>query len=75
MTSDIVVVSTIEAPGKVHCVDVFRRPDMTYGYEHFRNDSEDKSGWFVTGNFSHLTFATEKEALADAKKRLPWLLL
>ena len=48
------------------CVDLFRRPEGTFGFEEFRRDHEDPTEWFKTGYYSDLTFKTETSALIEA---------
>jgi hypothetical protein len=55
------------------CVDVFRRPDGSFGFEEFRRDPEDMGAWTPVTYFSGRTFATEDEARAAAKQAVPWL--
>ena len=39
------VFASIENPQHDRCVDLFRRPDGTYGFEEFRRDPEDAGEW------------------------------
>jgi hypothetical protein len=55
------------------CVDLFRRPDDTFGFEEFRRDPEDRGAWTPIAYFSGRTFPTEDEARAAAKQSVPWL--
>lgn len=55
------------------CVDVFVRPDATFGFEEFRRDPEDLGVWTATGSFSGRVFACEQVALAAARRAVPWL--
>ena len=55
------------------CVDIFARADGTYGFEEFRRDVEDPSGWFAIGNHSNKNFNTEESALKKAKVLVPWI--
>lgn len=67
------VLRSIETPDGTQCVDIFRRPDGSYGFESFRRDPETGHGWFPTSNFSSLTFANQEDAATEAYKRIPWL--
>jgi len=67
------VLKSINAPGERHCVDIFRRPDGTFGFEEYRRDSEDSRGWFPVGFFSELVFDSAELALAEARQRVAWL--
>lgn len=55
------------------CVDLFLRPDGTYGFEEFRRDVEDGRGWFPIGFFSEKVFATEDDAWREAVNSIIWL--
>ena len=55
------------------CVDLFSRPDGTFGFEEFRRDPEDIGVWTPVAYYSGLTFATEIEAVAAARHSVPWL--
>ena len=55
------------------CVDVFERPDGTFGFDEFRRDSEDMRGWFSIGYFGNRVFPTPEAALSDARKSVGWL--
>jgi hypothetical protein len=45
-------------------VDIFSRPDGTFGFEKFRRDPEDMSAWTAVAYYSARVFSTEDEALA-----------
>jgi hypothetical protein len=36
------VLASIETDDGLRCVDLFRRPDGTFGYQEFRRDPEDQ---------------------------------
>lgn len=55
------------------CVDLFERPDGTFGFEEYRRDIEDGRGWFPVGFFGDLVFDSEADALRAARSRVPWL--
>jgi hypothetical protein len=55
------------------CVDIFCRPDRTFGFEEFRRDPEDVGAWTPVAYFSRLQFATEDEANDAARQAVPWL--
>ena len=67
------VIRSIEAPGGLVCVDVFRRPDGTFGFEHYRREPEDGRGWFAIGYFSDQIFPDAETALSAAIRNVPWL--
>jgi hypothetical protein len=55
------------------CVDIFLRPDGTFGFEEFRRDPEDRGAWTPVAYYSGQEYDTEAEALAAARTRVPWL--
>jgi hypothetical protein len=55
------------------CVDIFLRPDGTFGFEEFRRDPEDRGAWTPVTYYSVEEYETEAEALAAARARVPWL--
>ncbi len=67
------VLASIETNDGGRCVDIFLRPDGTTGFEEYRRDSEDTSGWFPIGFHKDRVFATEAEALAAARDAVAWL--
>ncbi len=67
------VIHSINLPGDTVCVDVFRRPDGTYGFDEFRRDPEDNSGWYSIGHYGTEVFDTADAALSEAKTRVEWL--
>ena len=54
-------------------VDIFRRPDGTFGFEEFRRDPEDMGSWTPIAYYSVGEYLTEGEALAAARAAVPWL--
>ena len=68
-----VVLSSLETDDGVYCVDLFRRPDGTFGYEHFRRDPEDRGAWTPVGFASGLTYASLEAARAAARTAVKWL--
>jgi hypothetical protein len=65
------VLRSINLDGETRCVDLFRRPDGTFGFEEFRRDSEDQQGWFPIGFFGDLIFDSEDDALVEARTKIP----
>jgi hypothetical protein len=55
------------------CVDIFRRPDGTFGFEEFRRDPEDMGNWTPIAYYSGREFASEAEAIATARAAVAWL--
>lgn len=67
------VLKSINLMDETRCVDIFLRPDGTFGFEEFRRDIEDNRGWFPIGYFGDRVFSTEKRALAEAFAKVGWL--
>lgn len=67
------VLASIETDGGERCVDIFQRPDGTFGFEEYRRDSEDGSGWFRIGSFGERAFPSEADARTAAAAVVPWL--
>jgi hypothetical protein len=55
------------------CVDIFRRPDGTFGFEEFRRDPEDAGLWTPVSYFSGKDFKTKEHAIAAAESAVTWL--
>lgn len=66
------VVRSVNMDGEQVCVDIFRRPDGTFGFDEFRRDPEDAKGWFSIGHHGEATFPTEEEAAREARRRVAW---
>ncbi len=67
------ILRSINLDGGLICVDIFRRPDGTFGFEEYRREPEETRGWFAIGHHSHLSFGDESAALGEAKARVSWL--
>jgi hypothetical protein len=67
------VMQSIDAPGGGLCVDVFCRPDGSFGFDEFRRDPEDPRGWFSVGHHGDRVFASAEAARAAADRTIPWL--
>jgi hypothetical protein len=67
------VVASFDNPAGDHCVDIFVREDSTFGFEEYRRDVEDLSGWFSLHRYAHQIFATEQEAMAQARATVAWM--
>jgi hypothetical protein len=55
------------------CVDIFSRPNGTFGFEEFRRDPEDMGAWTPVSYFSGHEYLTERAAIAAARQALSWL--
>jgi hypothetical protein len=67
------VLQSINLEGEGRCVDIFQRPDGSFGFEEFRRDAEDNRGWYPIGFFGDQTFDDEAGALAKALIKVGWL--
>jgi hypothetical protein len=67
------VLSSPSTPAVDRCVDVFKRPDGTFGFEEFRRDPEDMGSWTPIAYYSGRRFATEGDAIDAALVAVPWL--
>ncbi len=66
------VIRSVNLDGADICVDIFQRPDGTFGFDEFRRDPEDGRGWFSIGHHGVEAFATEAAAVAAAVTRVGW---
>ncbi|MEM7491567.1 MAG: hypothetical protein AAF390_20820, partial [Pseudomonadota bacterium] len=66
------VLRSVNLDGDHVCVDIFRRPDGTFGFDEFRRDPEDGRGWFSIGHHGARAFPTEAGALAAAREAIGW---
>ena len=64
---------SIELPDGSKCVDIVENSDGVFGFEEYRRDPETNSGWFPIGNYYHLKWNTEKDALEAALRSVSWL--
>jgi hypothetical protein len=70
-----VVIESIENLQHDRCVDLFVRPDGSFGFEEFRRDAEDAGAWTPVSYFCGLRRASKFEALAEAARQVAWLAL
>ena len=73
MAEKPIVLKSINIEDGSRCVDLFERPDGTYGFEEFRRDHEDRRGWFPIGFYADLVFLSEEAALHQARSKVTWL--
>ena len=66
------VLRSLQNPYGDYCVDIFIRPDGTFGFEEYRRDPED-THWRSLQRYSALVFGSEDEALSQAKTQVSWL--
>ena len=55
------------------CVDIFSRPDGSYGFEEFRRDVEDGGQWTPVQFYSGVTYVSCADALDSAERCVAWL--
>lgn len=67
------VLASPSTPSVDRCVDIFARPDGTFGFEEFRRDPEDMGRWTPVGYYSVRVFRSETEATTAAQEAVPWL--
>jgi hypothetical protein len=67
-----IVLDSIENGDHDRCVDLFRRPNGSYGFEEFRRDAEDMGRWTPTQFYSGIEYPTPKAARAAAGKAVVW---
>lgn len=72
MRKPVVILST-ESPDGTRCVDLFRRADGTFGFEEYRRDPEDPSGWAAVGDNVERVFHSRDEAERAAHAAVAWL--
>ncbi len=68
-----VVFDSIENGQHDRCVDLFRRPDGSFGFEEFRRDVEDAGAWTPVAYYSRVAYASNEAALDAAIARVVWL--
>lgn len=67
------VLNSLQNETQDRCVDIFVRADGTFGFEEYRRDHEDLSGWFPLHRYSHQVFETQERALARARSTIEWM--
>jgi hypothetical protein len=68
-----IVFASIENVSHDRCVDIFSRPDSTFGFEEFRRDVEDAGEWTPVQFFSSRVFTSSDDAYRAAERSVPWL--
>jgi hypothetical protein len=54
------------------CIDIFSRPNGTFGFEEFRRDSEDMGVWTPISYFSGHEYPTEAAVIYAARRAVRW---
>ncbi|CAN5915822.1 hypothetical protein BH11PSE3_BH11PSE3_14440 [soil metagenome] len=67
------VFDSVENQQHDRCVDLFNRPDGSFGFEEFRRDVEDAGAWTPVAYYSGATYASRDAAWAAAVKAVAWL--
>jgi hypothetical protein len=68
-----IVFASVENSDHDRCVDIFSRPDGSYGFEEFRRDIEDAGQWTPVQFYSGVTYRSSVQALDTAERVVPWL--
>jgi hypothetical protein len=68
-----IVFASVENDEDDRCVDVFQRPDGTFGFEEFRRDVEDDGAWTPLAYHSGSAFPSSVAAYAAAEAAVSWL--
>jgi len=53
------------------CVDIFVRPDGSWGFEQYRRDFEE-GRWFPISNYQSGTYSDESAVRKEAAKEISW---
>lgn len=69
------VLQSVQTPEGDRCVDVFARPDGTFGFEEFRRDPEDLGAWTPISYYSGRAYPTEGAAVDAARRAVRWFSL
>jgi hypothetical protein len=64
---------SVENADHDRCVDIFSRPDGSYGFEEFRRDIEDGGRWTPVQHYSGIAYGSAVDALTAAERCVPWL--
>jgi hypothetical protein len=68
-----VVVESIENDEHDRCVDLFLRPDGSFGFEEFRRDVEDAGAWTPVAYHFVASYPSRAAALGAAEAAVAWL--
>ena len=64
---------SVENADRDRCVDIFSRPDGSYGFEEFRRDVEDSGQWTPVQYYSGASYGSPAQVLDTAERCVPWL--
>ena len=65
--------ASLEDTDHTRCVDLFRRPDASFGFEEFRRDVEDQGAWTPVAHYSGAAFPSREAAEDAALGTVGWL--
>jgi hypothetical protein len=68
-----VVFDSVENDEHDRCVDLFYRPDGSFGFEAFRRDVEDEGRWTPVTYHSGMSYASREAATTAAVAAVVWL--
>jgi hypothetical protein len=68
-----VVFDSVENDEHDRCVDLFQRPDGSFGFEAFRRDVEDAGRWTPIAYYAGAIYGSRDEALKAATAAVVWL--
>ncbi|WP_298863032.1 hypothetical protein [uncultured Sulfitobacter sp.] len=66
------VIHSVNLYGDAICVDIFQRPDASFGFDEFRRDEEDGQGWFSIGHFGEQQFTSVAQTIEAAIGQVGW---
>jgi hypothetical protein len=68
------VIRSVNLSTEMVCVDVFQRPDGSFGFDEFRRDPEDGArGWYSIGHYGDARYDTADAAWSQAVHQVHWL--
>lgn len=67
------ILRSINLDGARVCVDIFARPDGSFGFDEYRRDPEDGRGWFSIGHHGAGRYDSADTALRAARRAVAWL--
>ncbi|MDP4593808.1 MAG: hypothetical protein NWT00_04465 [Beijerinckiaceae bacterium] len=73
MAKDKLVIQSVATDDGRRCVDIFQRPDGSFGFQEYIREPEENSGWQPVSYTSQLHYRTQEEAMAAARARTSWL--
>ncbi len=67
----LVLESTETEDGR-RCIDIFQRPDGSFGFEEFIREPEENTGWQPVSHTAMMVFWSEEEVRRAAWLHAPW---